>query len=215
MSSLLEALPGDDSVLFLYTAELDALMHRTGISDTAVAKKLRGYERFIGSILQLCRRSGRELSIYVLSDHGMTDVHTAFDIWGQLTRAGLRLGKDYLAFFDSTMARFWCDRRVKTAAAEILAQAGAGRELTDDELSAGGCLFEDRSYGDAIFVANPGVMFVPSFMGGAKIAAMHGYDPDDRFSKGCFMTNDTGGTPPGSILDFKRYLLGRIPGGTA
>jgi len=213
MSSLLEALPGEDAVLFLYTAELDALMHRVGIFDTAVEKKLRGYERFIGSILKHSRRAGRDVSLYVLSDHGMTDVHTAFDIWGELTGAGLELGKDYLAFFDSTMARLWCDHRVKAIAAEILSRAGAGRELTDHELSACGCLFEDRSYGDAVFVANPGVMFVPSFMGGTKIAAMHGYDPNDPYSKGCFMTNDTGGVLPESIMDFKRYLLERVPGG--
>ena len=85
--------------------------------------------------------------------------------------------------------------------------------LGDDELSAFGCLFDDRSYGDAVFVANPGVMFVPSFMGGTKIAAMHGYDPGDRFSRGCFLSSDVGADPPDSILDFKEYLFGRLTGG--
>jgi hypothetical protein len=215
MSSLLAAVPGDDPVLFMYTAELDALMHRVGTSDAAVTKKLRGYERFIGSILRQSRRAGREVLVYVLSDHGMTDVDSEFDVWGELARNGLKLGKDYLGFFDSTMARLWCDREVRETAAKILARSGAGRELTDEELSAGGCLFRDRSYGDAIFVANPGVIFVPSFMGKVRLAAMHGYEPDDAHSKGCFMTNDPGGRPPESILDFKQYLLGRVAGRTA
>jgi hypothetical protein len=208
MASLLDALTGDDDVLFLYTAELDALMHRVGIFDLAVEKKLRGYERFVGSIFQQSRRAGREVAVYLLSDHGMTDVHTTVDAWGDLTRAGLSLGTDYLAFFDSTMARLWCDGRVREAAAGVL--AGAAQELTDGQLTDHGCLFEDRSYGDAIFVAHPGVMFVPSFMGRAPVAAMHGYDPNDRYSLGCFMTNDERGEPPASILDVKRYLLDRV-----
>jgi len=210
--SLLEAVAGDDSVLFLYTAELDALMHRVGIFDDAVEKKLRGYERFLRSVLERGAKSGRDVALYLLSDHGMTDVHDSFDIWGAMTSAGFALGRDYLAFYDSTMARLWGDERASAAAAEILTEAGAGRRLGDDELAAYGCLFEDRSYGDAIFVAHPGVMFVPSFMGRSRIAAMHGYAPDDPFSKGTFMTNDARGNLPASILDFKRYMSERIPG---
>jgi len=213
MGALLEALPGDDDVLFLYTAELDALMHRVGIFDTAVEKKLRGYERFIGSLFRGARRAGRDLSLHVLSDHGMADVHDSYDVWGGLTDAGFKLGRDYLAFYDSTMARFWGGGKARSAAAEMMADANVGRELGDDELSAFGCLFDDRSYGDAVFVANPGVMFVPSFMGGTKIAAMHGYDPGDRFSRGCFLSSDVGADPPDSILDFKEYLFGRLTGG--
>jgi hypothetical protein len=188
-------------------------MHVVGVFDTAVEKKLRGYERFIGSILQHARRAGRELRLYVLSDHGMTDVHTSFDVWGELEQAGFSLGRDYLAFIDSTMLRLWRNEYVREAAAGILSEAGAGRELSEEELSAYGCLFDDGSYGDNVFVANPGVMFVPSFMGRSKLAAMHGYEPEDQYSTGCFLTNDAEGELPVSILDFKRYLLDRVPGG--
>lgn len=213
MGELIEALPGDDDVLFLYTAELDALMHRVGIFDVAVEKKLRGYERFIGSLFRGAKRAGRDLTVHVLSDHGMADVHDSYDVWGAMNAAGFKLGRDYLAFFDSTMARFWGGDEARSAAAGMVAEANAGRELSDDELAAFGCLFEDRSYGDAVLVANPGVMFVPSFMGGTRIAAMHGYDPDDRFSLGCFLTSNGGGGLPGSILDFKNYLFAQMKGG--
>jgi hypothetical protein len=212
LSSLLDAVSGDSAVLFLYTPELDELMHRVGIFDGAVERKLRGYERFIAALFQKAIRAGRDVSLYVLSDHGMTNVHGEFDVWGELTRAGHVLGKDYLAFFDSTMARLWCDERVRAETGAVLSRAGTGREVTDEELLHYGCLFEDRSYGDAVFVASPGVLFVPSFMGRSKVAAMHGYEPEDSYSKGCFMTNDDAGEPPASILDFKGYLLERLPG---
>jgi hypothetical protein len=119
MKALLDALPGDESLLFLYSAELDALMHRVGISDVAVEKKLRGYERFLKSVLDRAQRLGREVSLYVFSDHGMADVHGIFDLWGALRQRGFEVGRDYLAFFDSTMARFWCEQPVRRAASEL------------------------------------------------------------------------------------------------
>lgn len=211
MRQLLEAVSSDAEVLFLYTAELDALMHRVGIFDPAVEEKLRGYESFLKAVLELGEREGRTTSVYVVSDHGMTDVHGTFDVWGELERKGFRIGRDYLAFYDSTMARFWDGERACAAAAEVLSAAGVGRMLSDEELESFGCLFDDRAYGDTVFLANPGVMFVPSFMGHDRLAAMHGYDPGDEYSIGCFATNDGVGEGPTSILDVKTYLLGRLP----
>jgi hypothetical protein len=42
-------------------------------------------------------------------------------------------------------------------------------------------------------------------MGRRSIAAMHGYHPDDRFSRGCFMSTRPGPVPD-SILGFKSYF---------
>jgi hypothetical protein len=215
VQALLEAVSGDEKLLFLYTAELDALMHRVGISDVAVERKLRGYERFLRSVLERGERAGREVSLYVFSDHGMTDVRGEFDLWGGLRARGYEVGRDYLAFFDSTMARFWCDEPVRRAASELLRDAGAGRELGAEELESYGCNFDHRGYGDYIFLADPGVMFVPSFMGTSRVAAMHGYDPGDEYSPGSFMTNDGAGDTPGSILGVKSYLMDRISGGAS
>jgi hypothetical protein len=197
-------------LLFLYTAELDALMHRVGIFHEAVVEKLLVYERFLADVIERGKAAGRDISVYLLSDHGMADVHDTFDLWGEVEKRGLEVGRDYLAFYDSTMARLWCDDRTRAEVAGVLSGAGVGRELADDELESYGCLFEDRAYGNAIFLANPGVMFVPSFMGRARVAAMHGYDPEDAYSKGCFLTNDGTAELPRSILDFKSYLMGRV-----
>ena len=131
-------------------------------------------------------------------------------MWGSLEKRGHRLGRDYLGFFDSTMARLWSSERIARDAAAILEENRSGRLLNDEELDARGCLFPDRSYGEWIFLLDPGVMIVPSFMGGARLAAMHGYDPDDIYSHGFFATNDDTGDLPGSILDFKVYLMSRL-----
>jgi hypothetical protein len=212
MDELVASVGGDEGVLFFYTAELDALMHRVGIFDDAVAAKLRVYEAFLERVYDACRSHGREVNVYLLSDHGMTDVDRTVDLWGHLERRGVQLGRDYMAFYDSTMARMWCDGRVREMASSHLRETGTGRLLTEEELRSYGCWFADGRYGKSVFLADPGVMVVPSFMGRERIAAMHGYDPADRFSKGCFLTDDPSGALPSSILGFKEYLLGRTRG---
>jgi hypothetical protein len=210
MGSLLEALGGEDAVLFLYTAELDALMHRVGVFEEAVAARLSRYERFVEQVMETARSRGVEAEVVVLSDHGMTPVDRSVDVWGALERGGKRLGRDYIAFYDSTMARMWCDDDVLALAREHLLETGTGRLLSQGELQAFGCDFPDERYGRHVLLADPGVMIVPSFMGRERLAAMHGYDPNDRFSKGVFLSNDPGGDLPASILDFKDYLVSRV-----
>jgi len=101
------------------------------------------------------------------------------------------------------MARTWGGEGV--ADAVTLALEGKGRRLDAPQLRAFGCYFPDGSYGDDIFLADPGVLIVPSFMGARRIAAMHGYHPEDRFSRGVFMT-DAPMPAPASILGFKSHL---------
>jgi len=209
MTALVDCLGGDESVLFLYTAELDALMHRVGTRDPQVGERLARYQRFLERVVERSGRDGNDVRLVVLSDHGMTDVTAEVDVWGELDRRGYSLGRDYLAFFDSTMIRIWGRDRVAREAAAILEEHSAGRLLNDDELRQHGCYFDDHAYGDWVLLVNPGVMVVPSFMGRARIAAMHGYDPGHRDSVGVFLTNEPDTELPQSILGFKDYLLQR------
>ncbi len=205
MNELLAAIPGDDDLLFFYTAELDEMMHIDGIFADTVGTRLQRYEQFIDDIVSGADRAGRECRIVLLSDHGMTNVDRSYDLWTQLTRRGHRLGKDHLAFYDATMARFWQAGSVETDVRELLAESQAGDILSDAEMESAGCLFVDRAYGELICLARPGVMFVPSFMGHAPLKAMHGYHPDDRFSAGCFLSN-VPDQRPDSILGAKTAI---------
>ena len=198
--------------MFVYTAELDALMHRVGIFEDAVAARLASYERFMERIFDAGEKSGRHINLYLLSDHGMTNVNRSVDLWGFLSKKGHRIGRDYQAFFDSTMARMWCTDSIRDEAVAHLTETDSGRLVSDDELREYGCYFEGAEYGRWILLANPGVMIVPSFMGSQQIAAMHGYDPDDKFSIGCFLTNDDSSVAPTSLLGFKDYIIDRVAG---
>jgi hypothetical protein len=124
------------------------------------------------------RARGVELWLYLVSDHGMVDVTSTVDVMGVLRRAGLQWPRDAIAFFDSTMARFWWRRPgARDAARSALAALRGGRWLTPEALEAAGVAFPDHDYGEDLWLADPGVLIVPSFMGRDPVAAMHGYDP--------------------------------------
>ena len=57
------------------------------------------------------------------------------------------------------------------------------------ELRALHALFEDRYFGELIFLVKEGVLIVPSHMGERPIRAMHGYHPTDKHSYVSFLTN--------------------------
>jgi predicted AlkP superfamily pyrophosphatase or phosphodiesterase len=199
-------------VLFLYTAVLDALMHRVGTAHDDVARKLEEYERWVGILLDTAGSKGRDTTLFLFSDHGMTDVTTVVDLRGRVKTWGYRTGRDFMAFYDSTMARFWCDAKIRDRLVQDLNGTGWGWVLSEQQLEALGCRFPDESYGGVIFLVKPGYLIVPSYMGREPLAAMHGYDPGDPSSRGCFFTNDATQRIPGSILDLKALLIEHVVG---
>lgn len=169
---------GPERFLFLYTADLDARLHREGSTGAGVRESLDRYGALVRRVIAAARGAGREAWVYLLSDHGMVDVTGTVDVAGALDGLGARWPRDYVPFLDSTFARFWW--RSGAARAEVTAALAAlpgGRWLDDAALEREGCLFPDRRYGDAIWLADPGTLVLPSFMGRGRLAAMHGYDP--------------------------------------
>jgi predicted transcriptional regulator len=170
---------GEEDFLFVYTADLDALLHREGTSGAGVRSRLARYDAWIHDAFAAAGRAGRPLWLYVCSDHGMVDVTLHVDVMSRLSGLAVRRGRDYVAFFDSTMARFWWRTpAAREAVRAALAAESRGRWLTDAELAAEGADFPGHDYGDDVFLLAPGVLMVPSFMGARPVAAMHGYDAD-------------------------------------
>jgi hypothetical protein len=167
---------GDERLLFCYTADLDALLHREGSSGAAVRERLQRYDLLLERLAEAAAR--RDVWIYLLSDHGMVDVHSTCDVMGALARLAVRWPQDYLAFFDSTMARFWWrDAAAREPVRASLAGLGGGRWLEREELAWHQVPRDAGEWGEDVFLLDPGVLMVPSFMGRNPLAAMHGYDP--------------------------------------
>ena len=169
---------GDERFLFCYTADLDDLLHREGSEGPGVQARLARYRELFQRLRAVAAARGDELWLYLLSDHGMVDVTRTVDMMGTLATLPWRWPRDYLAFFDSTMARFWWrERHARESVRAALCATGAGRWLEPSALEAGGALFPDHAYGEDIFLLDPGVLMLPSFMGSRPVRAMHGFDP--------------------------------------
>jgi len=175
---------------FLYWPDLDGLLHRVGNLSSEVPRKLRAYEQGLGHLMEVARAHYEDVRLYVFSDHGMANCDKLLDLRRRIDALGLKMGKDYAVVYDSTMARFWffniCARRMIAGCLEAVPQ---GRVLTDDELETLGTLFPDRYFGELIFLADEGVLIVPSHMGERAIRAMHGYHPDAPHSYAALLSN--------------------------
>lgn len=169
---------------------LDALMHAVGSDHPDIGKLMNWYDRRIRELLDTANENYQEVSWYLFTDHGMHTITTPCDLMADINALGLKWNRDYAAFYDSTMARFWTlDERACEPLRRCLADHTQGRILSEQELKDFGVWFEDGQYGDIIFLMNPGVQIVPSDMGLTACGGMHGYDPADPDSFAAISSN--------------------------
>jgi predicted AlkP superfamily pyrophosphatase or phosphodiesterase len=175
---------------FLYWPGLDGLLHNVGNLSPEIGVKLREYETWINQLMVASRAHYEEIRLYVFSDHGMANCDTLLDLRAQINTLPLRMEKDYVVVYDSTMARFWFfNDRARELITEKLSKVQEGRIVPDEELKELRAFFADRYFGELIFLAKEGVLIVPSHMGARPIRGMHGYHPTDPQSYASFMTN--------------------------
>jgi hypothetical protein len=183
---------GRTGFFFLYLSEMDRFLHGHCKADAAFERQLDSYAERLRAVFETARAVDPDASLTVLSDHGMTPVHQTYNLVAEIERLGLTMPADYLAVYDSTMARFWFfSGRGRQAITERLGSVSCGRILGDDELRDLGILFPDGRYGELIFLLEPGWLIGGSdFSGpGWTPAGMHGYHPDDRHSDAILLSN--------------------------
>ncbi len=182
-----------DTDVFIYcTASIDKAGHGYGPNPRLFDAELTEIERFITGAKEMLSPIGPPI-IIVVSDHGMTAVSKRFDLMEWLKP--WELGGEYVAFLDSTMARFWDVGTVPLSqVVERLTGAGVGRFLTSDDRTRYGINFADNRFGDEIFLIHPGYLISPSFMEAPpvpfvrdKLKAMHGYWPEESSTRAVFL----------------------------
>ncbi len=113
----------------------------------------------------------------------MTPVTRHCDVAAIVDRCGFQTPRDYLAVYDSTMARFWFfSAQARNQICAQLRQLDYARLLTDDELREFGVYFSDHRYGELVVLLDPGCIIAESGFNGSgwKPAGMHGYHPTIR-----------------------------------
>ena len=188
-----EAIRQGAQFLFVYTAELDSLLHRNPQFplDQTILQKLEWYRLQILQTLDACKTAHRRVRLTVVSDHGMSPLRQTVDLKSAVEATGLVFGKDYGVCYDSTMCRVTF---LAPGAEDVIRQAlqpfaAFGHWLSREEEEKYGIYRADRYFGDAIFLLNPGVQIAPSDMGAGALPGMHGYAPEDRDSYACALSN--------------------------
>lgn len=188
--------------VYLFLGKLDATLHAHGTQSPKSAKHLAWYETLARRVCEKARETYDEVKFYVFSDHGMTDITSVCDLMGVVDRLGLTFAEDYVAAYDSTIARFWfLNDRARDAITKALASVPQGHIMGEEELASYGCDFPGHRFGQLFFLMNPGVLLCPSHMGVKPLAAMHGYTPQDKDSTAAFMSNVTPAVMPKRLDD--------------
>ena len=200
---------GNTNFFFLYLSEMDHFLHSKCDDPRSVAERLAWYDRQLREVFKVAARKDPEMTFTVISDHGMTPVHSQYDLVGKIEALGFSMPKDYLAVYDSTMARYWFfDEEARRSIVAELERTSCGRIVKDSELDRLGILFPDRRYGEIVFLLDPGWLLTTSdFNGnGWHPVGMHGYHPSDSHSDAIYLSNQHPRPKLSTIADIYRCL---------
>lgn len=199
---------------YLYLASMDAILHQHGTESPRVEKKIREYEGRLRRLLEIARWLYGEVRLFVFSDHGMTDIREECDLKSKVEALGLEFGRDYVAMYDSTMARFWfLHDEARSGIHEVLATERRGRVLDRTELALHGCDFPNDEYGETFFLLDPGVLLCPSYMSEQPMAGMHGFDPAHEDTHAMLASNVDPSPRPGGLEDLFDLMLEEVDRG--
>lgn len=162
---------------YIKFSALDALGHKYGPGSLKLQPALRLLNtQLAGVTLALRKTYGSDLDVVIVSDHGMSAVTRSLDVRSVFASTGLKPGRDYLYFLDSTTVRIWSH---SPSALKRLNQAFnrvPGMHVLDAEGRASLHLPQDDSTGDILVALDEGVSVFPDFFRrDAAPLGMHGY----------------------------------------
>ncbi|HVB55752.1 MAG TPA: alkaline phosphatase family protein [Candidatus Acidoferrales bacterium] len=198
------------SFFFIYLSEMDMFLHLHCTSPQQVEQRLQWYAANLRKVIEAAREADPDFTFTVLSDHGMTPVQHHYDLVRDVDNLGFEMPKDYLAIFDSTMARFWFfSAQARFQITQLLGSRTCGRILPNEELQRMGVFFSDQRYGETIFLLDPGWLLAESdFNGnGWNPVGMHGYHPADAYSDGIFLSNREPAVAVNTVADVHPCML--------
>jgi hypothetical protein len=200
---------GKASFFFLYLSEMDMFLHSHCEDPKEIEGRLGWYAAGLRQLFETAHKLDSEATFTVFSDHGMTPVRHRYDVVKEVERLGFVMPTDYLAVYDSTMARFWFfSKKARQGVAECLQALPCGRIVPDDELQQLGVFFPDRRYGELIFLLHPGWLLSRSDFNGRgwMPVGMHGYHPEDPYSDAIFLSNRQPTFPVRTIADIYWWM---------
>jgi Type I phosphodiesterase / nucleotide pyrophosphatase len=194
---------------FLYSAELDAHLHKFGNAARNTEPMLTRIAGRIRRAQELLAKGGRPLMTIVVGDHGMADVHRIIDP----RPLAAQISAEH-SFIDSTMWRFWGPESTLVTTRKQLETAlipGSWFDLR--MLRSRGVPVIGAPFGQALWLLPEGAIFAPSWLGG-NARGMHGYDVGTQSSLAALASNDDAISTCNALTDVaaairKRFGLGQ------
>ncbi|MFA5090332.1 MAG: glycosyltransferase [Candidatus Omnitrophota bacterium] len=195
----------------LYLSELDALLHRACKDSVQVNEMIDYYEKEIRDLYAIATNRFNKVNLCVFSDHGMAAIDNGYNLKKQIEDLGLKTPSDYVAFYDSTMARFWFfNSETKDLVVNLLNNKEYGKILSDNELKTLGVKFENNMYGELVFLMHTGSVICPSFMGSKVPQGMHGFSVDDGVMDAMLVSNYEIKEDLKDVKDFYKLMVERV-----
>ena len=172
-----------EDLIFTYLLKLDNIGHQYGPR----SKQVKEHVKKIDSLLE---NHLKNRNFILHSDHGMVEVKKQINIKKEIESLNLTLGKDYLYFLDSVVARFWFfNETAKKLITEKLESLDSGFILKLPDLVRYGINFKDNRFFDLAFMMNHGNIIIPNFFQEtSNVKGMHGYLPN-KDENGIFTSN--------------------------
>ncbi len=197
---------------FVYTAQLDSFLHDSILDENAVSSRLRFYEDRLKSLFTLLKKRGILTKFTVISDHGMTPLKSTVDLMKIVSELELEFAKDYVAIYDSTMARFWylVPKAKRIIQSRLSKSDCKGSFITEEEKEFYGINFENNKFGEDIFLMETGIQIAPSDLGQKPLNGMHGFTPEDKDSYACLLSTQTPSFAPVEVKDYFHLMKNDI-----
>jgi len=178
------------ALVLVYLHHGDMASHLFGLESDRFRRSLRMVDGLAARLHEAVRLRMGQPSVLVFSDHGMSRAGRMVAI--PELRRHPAFGTGFCFALDATMVRLWYfrdDARFRDDLRSLVAYKLPGRFLNESDRVRLHIDFDNRHYGDDIFLTEPGTVIFPNFHSYVRPKAMHAYDPADPDQDGIFIAS--------------------------
>jgi predicted AlkP superfamily pyrophosphatase or phosphodiesterase len=189
----LDGLPRETALAFVYLHQIDMASHLVGLESPIFERVLRRTDVLAAEVVRRARRRLGDPALVVFSDHGMSKVERLVGFRDLVLHPGFP--ERFCFALDATMVRLWYrddDPVLREELRARLRDRAGGHFLDATERGELHLDFDDRLYGDDIYLIDAPTAIFPNFHSMVAPRAMHAYHPDGLDQHGIFIAPGAG-----------------------